>query len=223
MDKPVSITRRRMLVGAAVASVAVAVPAAAIASAAPSVVMDAIAAHKAAMRHLRKCNRELDRLRALPGYQSERVQVGNLIRGFDDKGERVTQPIYAYTHDEIDAHYGRHIDVQATVGFGARVRERTEAQREAAHKSLRRIERANKRRNKLLGITAAIATEQAAYDAENRAAVALILARPASEAELKAKAAYMGNRRAFGSDMGREWWASEDRAELIYSLGLSVA
>lgn len=219
MDKSASITRRRLLVGAAIASVVAAVPAVANAGKTPSAVLEAIAAHKRAMRHLRQCGRTVDRLDALRNYQTERVHVGNLVTGFDRDGNRTTTPIYAYGHAQIDEHYAAHINSNIALKWPTA---RAEARRDAAHQELRRLERANKRAANRVGLTAAISAQSAAYAAENVAAVALILAQPATEAEAKAKKAYMGGR-AFGRQTGREWWATEDRIDLIFANAFRVA
>lgn len=218
MNKPVSITRRTALVALAVGSAALAVPAVAATVTQPSAVIAAIATHKAAHRNLRRIWREVERLESLPGRPPiPRVVFSHLITGYDAEGNKVREPMYAYSHRDLTAECVRHCYSVEHL-WGQPGIERTRQRYDGLHRELTRMIRARKRFDRASGLLATEARQAVATEAEWRALAALILARPATEAEANAKRRYVER-----NALTREWWESPDGLRLIHEGLMQVA
>lgn len=188
MDKSPVISRRAALVGLAVAAATVSAPVAALASVPRSGgVFGAIAAHKAAVRQLRRAWRNVERLETLPGRPAlPRVLVGKLLYQ-GPSGEPA--PIYAYDHDEISRQLALRLNPH--VHFSGATTAALQERYTGMHRELTRLIRARKCFDRKSGLPAAEAARTKANDTEMRALTALLLALPATEAEAEAKRRYM--------------------------------
>lgn len=216
-----SFTRRTILRGAPLAVAALALPVLAptIANAAPLGVAEAIANHRAAYRAVRHTNRIVGRLEDGPGLETPRVQVGVRVgMGRDDNGNEIKQPIYAYDHADIEKSVGGWYDAQAHLFRDKTgILARKVAKLSEKHRALTRDIRRYNRNARACGLTAAEKASTEAYKREADAMLALILTRPATAAEERAKRDYMRRSTAF-----RDGWQDDLAARIVDALA-SVA
>jgi hypothetical protein len=216
MDKPKTITRRQAVLGlaAGVAVAAVGVPAV-VAATPSSPVLAAIAQHKAAMRAIRRHHQIICRLEETPGYpRTPRVLVGHLLRGRDSNGEDIREPIYAYDHERIT----RDCNMWMSTTFGGPASaEKYRLKFAKHHRELTLLIRARNRFERKIGMPEARAAEKAAYDAETFASARLILARPTTLAEAKAKRRYI-----MGNAVMRDWSEGREAVHVVRDLSFEV-
>lgn len=218
MNNPVSITRRAAFVGLAVAGAALAVPVAATAAPArPSGVLEAIAAHKAAVRSMRRIWRHVERLETLPGRPPvPRVFVGHLITfERDAEGNDIRTPIYSYSHEDISARCEQRCNPNL---FQARQIAATREWYAAKHRELTRLIRARNRFDRASGLQKAQAAQKAAQGAEGAALATLLLSLPATAAEATAKRRYIER-----TALTREWWEAPDVIDRLHEGLMQVA
>lgn len=197
MNNPVRTTRRAALVGALVSTAALAaatlLPVSA-AAVAVSTLPDLIRAHQKAWRQLSALSRASGDLDDKVKIPAARVVVGEML----DFVNNTRHPLSVVSYGELEHHAARHIPSNVRAAWLSDKR----AELRAAIRRKRYAE------NKA-GVTALNAKLRAAVKAEERARIALVLARPATSAEASRKAAYIARSTPF-----REGWC-EDSASFL--------
>lgn len=195
--------------GAAVSSIALAVPAAEavkplfVKVGSPSRVIGAVGAaiaqHKRARRSVVQLGREWDRLWALPGRPDTKVRYAWLLN-FGDGGD-TREPLFAYSHEEIDKHVDQEVRVRQH--WGTKDASAAEQRRARLHRELTTLIRRERAFDRRSGLTAIGSLLDAAERHEAECAVAALLAIPATAKEAGEKAAYLKQHahRWLGDDM----------------------
>ena len=213
MDTRNIVSRRALLKGAPAVAAAALVTMPALATEVPDAVEAAIAQHrrahatvKAAMAHLDHCEATLD---ANPRYDdSPRVQYGRLLTGQDRDGNDHHEPLYAYSLQELDRQCER-LCSSASVIWGNRMAaagiEKTRTRYAGLKADLVRKVRRSKRHERNAGLPAAQKALRVAFEAEQLAAVAVLLAPPRNAADAADKVRYMRGKESFKAG----WWDAE--------------
>lgn len=197
--------------GAAVSSIALAVPAAEavkplfVKVGSPSRVIGAVGAaiaqHKRARRSAVRLGREWERLSALPGRPDPKVRYAWLLTVSTGDGDDIRDPLFAYSHEEID----KRLDevVRARLHWGVKDVSKSELRRAALHRELTTLIRRERAFDRRSGLTAVGSLLDAAERHEAECAVAALLAMPATAKEAGEKAAYLKQHahRWLGDDM----------------------
>jgi hypothetical protein len=188
MAMPHTITRRSAIVGLAALPALAAVVAAPALADTPSAVTAAIAKHKAAMRAIRSLGRREARLETLPDRPPRpAVQIGNMV-SWDERGERIKTPIFAYSHEAISAECDRHLPTP----WGTEAsRQARRVRFEGFHREFTRMVRARVRFDRASGLIECRRQVRDAFAREAEAEAAVLLARPIDAAEGRLKAAYI--------------------------------
>lgn len=198
MNNPIRTTRRAALIGALASTAALAAATLLPVSAAAVTVTllpDLIRDHRKAWRRLSGISRAcgaLDDACKIPGA---RVVVGEMVVDFANNTRR---PIAVVSYGEIEHHAARYIPSNVRAAW----LEDKRAELKAAKRRQRYAETK-------AGITALNAKFRAAVKAEERARIALVLARPATSAEALLKRNYIARSTPF-----REGWCDDSASFL---------
>jgi len=163
----------------------------------PGAVSAAIARHRRARRTVNRLGAEWDRLYSLPGRPEPKVRYGWLLTmRRDDKGE----PLFAYSHSEIDREVDRDVEVRRT--WGRTDFSSAEQRRARMHRELTTLIRRQRAFDRKSGLRAIGLELDAADRHEAECAAAVLLAMPVTANEATTKAAYL--KRHAGQWLGYE-------------------
>lgn len=156
-------------------------------------------AYEAAIEHESQI---IDALYANSRYDRRpRVKYGRLIVGVTPEGENRHEPLYAYSLEELDALCEQECPSRNAI-WGAKGIERTQQRYVALKRDLARQLRRKQRIERQAGLIAARRATLAACEDEERAAVAVLLAKPKDATERAEKRRYMRGKHCFKAD----WW-----------------
>lgn len=142
---------------------------------------------------------------AKPTYDiMPKVQVGRLLKGRDPEGNDIWEPIYAYDLATVDRHSA---DWQrAFSGWRPDNAESARVRFAQKRDDLRKAIARKKKMEQRAGLTAKRKALRAAYEAQDRAAVVVLVVRPGSAEEAAERRAYI---KSANIGQGYDWDADE--------------